>query len=59
MITITYPRHKVEYEDVPEMLDYELADLFDDHVDVEDMEDRERKRAIKVLNNYKNKLEQD
>lgn len=56
-ITLTYPQHKVEYESISEMLDYEISELFEDHIEPEEMTEREKEKARKVLKHYKDKLD--
>lgn len=57
-ITLTYPRHKVEYDDPANMLDVELDGLLQE-INMDEMTDEERKNAVKVLKFYKEKLESE
>lgn len=57
-ITITYPRHRVEYESVSEMLDVELDKLLRDEINMDDMNQQERENAVKVLEHYKKQIQE-
>jgi len=57
MIEMSFPRHKVEYDDLANMVDVELDSMIqeaeeDGHLTREDVDD-----AKQVLEHYKNRLE--
>lgn len=59
-----YPRHKVEYENLSEMVDVELDAIIDEARDIEEsssekISDEEIENAKKVIEYYKDQLDKE